>query len=109
MNSFNHYSLGSCTQWMYEYCLGIRPGLEKPGFKKVTFAPFFDFSQKIMWAEGYYDTDCGRISVSWKNDADAVKYTVTLPAEIECDFDFGSLKIINKSFKNNTYEFLLQK
>lgn len=44
MNSFNHYSLGSCVEWMFKYCLGIMPG-EKPdeaGFKKITLRPFFD-------------------------------------------------------------------
>ncbi len=109
MNSFNHYSLGSCTQWMYEYCLGIRPSLECAGFKKVTFAPIFDFSGKITHASGYYDTDFGRISVDWHTDGDTVKYTVSLPKEIECDFDFSTLKVLNKNFKNDTYEFLLQK
>ncbi len=109
MNSFNHYSLGSCTQWMYEYCLGIRPSVERVGFKKVTFAPVFDPSGKITHANGHYDTDYGRISVSWKADADTVKYTVALPDEIERDFDFGDFKIKYRKFKNDTYEFTLQK
>jgi len=109
MNSFNHYSLGSCTQWMYEYCLGIRPDALKAGFKKVTFAPVFDFSGKITWAKGHYDTDYGRISVSWQKDGDTVKYTVSLPKEIECDFDFGTLKTVNKNVENDSYEFLLKK
>lgn len=24
MNSFNHYSLGSCVEWLYSYVLGIK-------------------------------------------------------------------------------------
>lgn len=94
MNSFNHYSLGSCTQWMYEYCLGIRPSLAHPGFQKVTFAPYFDFSGKITHAQGHYDTDFGRISVKWQVEADRVNYTVSLPQGIDCDFDFGALKVV---------------
>ena len=108
MNSFNHYSLGSCTEWMYEYCLGIRPCVEGAGFKKVVFAPCFDFSGKINSAEGYYDTDYGRISVSWQKDGDTVKYTVSLPEEIECSFDFGQLDIKEKTVKDGCYQFLLK-
>lgn len=107
MNSFNHYSLGSCTQWMYEYCLGIRPSLEGAGFKKVTFSPCFDFSGKITSADGHYDTDFGRISVSWQIKNGVVEYTVSVPSQIECDFDFGTLQIKNNDFKNGTYKFLL--
>ncbi len=107
MNSFNHYSLGSCTQWMYEYCLGIRPCIEKPAFKKVTFAPFFDFSGKITCANGYYDTDFGRITVSWEKKEDLIEYKVTLPQQIECDFDFYGTKIVNKKYENGSYEFIL--
>jgi len=37
MNSFNHYSLGSVGQWLYEYVAGIR-ALE-PGYARVLIAP----------------------------------------------------------------------
>lgn len=109
MNSFNHYSLGSCTQWMYEYCLGLNPTVEGAGFKKVIFKPCFDFSGKVAWAKGHYDTDFGRISLSWQKNANTVKYTVSLPTQIECSFDFGKLNVISKDVNDGTYEFLLQK
>ena len=108
MNSFNHYSLGSCTQWMYEYCLGINPTVEGAGFKKVIFKPCFDFSGKITSVSGYYDTDFGRISVSWQIVDGRVKYTVTVPEKIRCDFDFGALKVLSKQTQNGTCEFILQ-
>lgn len=40
MNSFNHYSLGSCVEWLYGYVLGIRPSEEAPrAFRRRCCAP----------------------------------------------------------------------
>ncbi len=95
MNSFNHYSFGSCTEWLYEYCLGIRP-TDNGGFKKVIFAPRFDASGKITSAKGYYNTPFGRITVCWKKIDSGFEYTVELPREIEYEFDFGTRTVIGE-------------
>ncbi len=107
MNSFNHYSLGSCTEWMYTYCLGIRPSWEKPGCKKVKFAPFIDTTGKITTANGHYDTDYGRISVEWKKSDDCYIYQVSIPSEIEYEFEFEDMKVIKSDNKDNTFYFEL--
>lgn len=107
MNSFNHYSLGSCTEWMYAYCLGIRPSFDKPGCKKVKFAPYFDTSGKITSASGHYDTDYGRITVQWKKADNCYIYEVSLPSVIECEFEFAQMKTLNESNKDGTYYFEL--
>lgn len=107
MNSFNHYSLGSCTEWMYTYCLGIRPSFEKPGCKKVTFEPYFDTSGKITSASGHYDTDYGRITAQWKKTDSLYVYEVSLPLKIECEFKFDEMKIVNSDNKNGKYYFEL--
>jgi len=108
MNSFNHYSLGSCTEWMYEYCLGIRPDIAKPGLKKVTFAPCFDWSGKITSAGGHYDSDLGRISVRWQMDDGVVTYTVAVPRQIEPEFAFGAMQVVEKTCKDSEYVFKLR-
>lgn len=107
MNSFNHYSFGSCTEWMYSYCLGIRPSVEKAGCKKVDFKPYFDTTDKITWAKGYYDTDYGRISAEWKKNDNIYVYNVSVPLEIECDFAFDGMKVLEKTYDNGTYCFHL--
>ena len=33
MNSFNHYSLGSCGEWMFDTVAGIGVDPEQPGFR----------------------------------------------------------------------------
>ncbi|MBQ4052276.1 MAG: family 78 glycoside hydrolase catalytic domain [Clostridia bacterium] len=108
MNSFNHYSFGSCTEWMYEYCLGIQPDFKNPGFKKVIFNPHFDPTHKITWAKGHYDTKFGRINVQWEFIGDTVKYTVTVPAEILVEFDFNEFRIIDETVEKNNYVFTLK-
>jgi len=107
MNSFNHYSLGSCTEWMYEYCLGIRPDIGNPGLKRVVFAPCFDLSGRITSANGHYDSDYGRITVQWQNTDGVFQYTVSVPAEIETEFAFAGMQILDKKQENGVFTFQL--
>ena len=107
MNSFNHYSLGSCTEWMYEYCLGIRPDIQDPGFRKVSFAPCLDITGKITSASGHYDTDFGRISVQWQKEADIFEYCASVPEEIVCEFVFDGMKILSEHCESGLHTFRL--
>ncbi len=109
MNSFNHYSLGSCTEWMYEYCLGIRPDLKKPGFAKVLFHPYFDPTGKITSAKGHYDTDLGRIRVQWRRmDWQNFEYKVSVPPGMECEFIFDGMKTVSRKEENGEVFFHLR-
>jgi len=108
MNSFNHYSLGSCTEWMYTYCLGIRPSMDAPGCRKIDFVPCFDLTGKITSAQGHYDTDFGRVEVSWQKDGAAFTYSVTVPAAIEHTFTFDGMAIKSETKNENTYTFVLE-
>lgn len=95
MNSFNHYSLGSCVEWLYEYCLGISVSEETAGFARVKLKPYPDCSGKITSAEGQYKTRHGTVAIRWKKCENGFLYEVTLPNEIEAEFDFGSLEVRN--------------
>ena len=108
MNSFNHYSFGACTEWMYTYCLGIRPHFEAPGLSKVTFCPYPDTSGKLTSAKGHYDSDHGTIEVSWLREGDEFVYTVTVPHAIEADFKFPNMEQIGHTQNGNTHIFRLQ-
>ena len=109
MNSFNHYSFGSCTEWMYEYCLGINPHFDKPGFQKVTMRPYLDKSGKVTSAQGHYDTDFGTIAVDWTVNDGIYTYTVTIPEAIEYDFDFPGMKVVSHECSGETHTFTLMK
>ncbi len=109
MNSFNHYSFGSCTEWMYGYLLGINPCIDLPGFKKVYFKPYFDLSGKVTTAFGEYNSDYGKISVKWDSDGDIFRYTVCCPQEITPVFEFPDMKIVEKNCDGLKYSFLISK
>lgn len=86
MNSFNHYSLGSCVEWMYSYMLGIKPDPDAPGFKKLIIHPVTDPNHRLEFANGSYDSENGRIDVDWADEDGVVTLRVAKPAEMEADF-----------------------
>ena len=96
MNSFNHYSLGSCVEWLYEYCLGIVVSEKTAGFDKIKIKPYIDISGKITSASGWYQTKNGRVSVSWENKGGIFVFEIELPDKIEAEFEFNELKIQSK-------------
>lgn len=108
MNSFNHYSFGSCTQWMFEYCLGLRPDIGGAGLKKVTFAPCLDLSGRITCAEGHYDTAWGRIRIQWQKAGEEFEYLVSAPTQIQCAFAFGTMQVVSQNREGGTYRFRLK-
>ncbi len=85
MNSFNHYSLGSCVQWMYQYMLGIKPAAA--AFERLTVKPFTDPMHRITSASGCYDSESGRIDVEWAEENGIVTLSVYKPAEMPVDID----------------------
>ena len=107
MNSFNHYSFGSCTEWMFEYCLGIRPSEEKAGLRAVCFAPVFDRTGRITEAHGHYDSDFGRIEVSWHAEQGGFVYRVSCPTEIEQSFVFDGFTVARECNIPGGKEFFL--
>jgi len=75
MNSFNHYSLGSCGEWMFSSLAGI--DTDGPGFKKLMIRP--TPGQGITWVKASYDSIRGKIATSWKVDGDSFSLDVTIP------------------------------
>lgn len=108
MNSFNHFSLGSCVEWMYEYCLGIRPNAELGDCRTVDLRPYFDPSGHITSAQGHYDTDFGRIEVRWEKQEDTFLYTVTRPTAISGSFEFPNCTVLSHTQEGDTHSFILK-
>ncbi|HTJ01047.1 MAG TPA: family 78 glycoside hydrolase catalytic domain, partial [Dongiaceae bacterium] len=76
MNSFNHYSLGSCGEYLFEGVAGIQPA--SPGFKTIRIAP--DIGQGLVWAQAQFDSIQGRIASAWQVVGDRLNLDVTIPA-----------------------------
>src|SRR3954462_15834955 len=61
MNSFDHYSLGSGGQWLYEYVAGIRA--PEPGYARALTAPE---PGELEPARAVYRTVRGPIGSAWR-------------------------------------------
>ena len=77
MNSFNHYSLGSVGQWLYEYVGGIRAAA--PGYERVLIAPE---PGELEWARVVYRSVRGPITSAWRRDGDELHLEVELPPNV---------------------------
>ena len=77
MNSFNHYSLGSVGQWLYEYVGGIRA--LTPGYERVLIAPE---PGELEWARVAYRSVRGEITSAWRREGDALHLEVELPPNV---------------------------
>ncbi len=75
MNSFNHYSLGSCYEWFYEYMLGIKP--ITPGYRVFSYKPVPD--KRIKHVNGSYKSAAGLICSEWKRTDNGFDLTLTVP------------------------------
>jgi alpha-L-rhamnosidase len=77
MNSFNHYSLGSCEEWIYDTLGGIDLDPEIPGFKHAIVHP--TPGGTIQEAETTYDSINGKIATNWKVKGTTFNLRVTVP------------------------------
>ena len=84
MNSFNHYSLGSCGEWMFSSLAGI--DTEGPGFKKLIIRPVPPAQGKaevnknaITWTKAAYESINGKIATAWKIEGGKFGLDVAIP------------------------------
>ena len=79
MNSFNHYTFGSCGRWMMGTAAGIAS--EGPGYRKITIRPVPGGG--LTWLKAHYDSIRGRIATEWRVRGRAFTLNVTVPANTE--------------------------
>ena len=76
MNSFNHYSLGSCGEYFFEGIGGISPAC--PGFDRILIHPQMDGN--LAWARTSYQSIHGPIQTSWRIEGASRHLDVSIPA-----------------------------
>ena len=82
MNSFNHYSYGSVTEWLYSSLCGIKCDENAPGFRHFFLEPLAGGG--ITSADCSYNSIKGLIVSSWTAESDRiVKYSCTVPGNTE--------------------------
>ena len=77
MNSFNHYSLGSCGQWLCQTVAGIDLDPDQPGFRRIIIRP--QPGGPLTHAGATYDSIRGRIASHWRRDGGRLQLAVTIP------------------------------
>jgi alpha-L-rhamnosidase len=77
MNSFNHYSLGSVGQWLYEYVAGIRAA--EPGYGRIVIAPE---PGALTSVKATYRSVRGPITSAWTQDGDEFRLEVEIPPNV---------------------------
>jgi alpha-L-rhamnosidase len=75
MNSFNHYSLGSCGEYLFGGIGGIRPA--SPGYKAIRIEPVI--REGLTWAKTSYDSIHGKIATAWKREGNRLTLEVIVP------------------------------
>lgn len=79
MNSFNHYSYGSVTEWIYSTLVGITCDDDNPGFSHFILKP--TAGGGLSYADGEYKSVRGTIKSGWQaQDNKITKYSCTVPA-----------------------------
>ncbi len=102
MNSFNHYSFGSCGEWMFEYMLGIKP--KSPAFKEIVVKPYVDQTGRVNSVSGSYTSASGKITLSWEKLDNEYKCVIDKPQTINADFVFDNvISIIQDGEKTNFF------
>ena len=107
MNSFNHYSYGAVSEWMYRFVAGIETDEATPGFKHFILQPTPDTrttlpkgQERITSAEATYHSYYGEIKSAWVMRSDGnLAYTATVPANTT-----ATLYLPLKSEKDVVYE-----
>jgi alpha-L-rhamnosidase len=75
MNSFNHYSLGSCGEYLFGGVGGIQPA--SPGYRTIQIKPVIE--NGLTWANTSYDSIHGKIATAWKLTGQHLTLAVTVP------------------------------
>lgn len=76
MNSFNHYSLGSCGEYLFSGIGGIRPA--SAGYKTILIDPAI--GDGLTWAKTSFDSIHGQIATAWKRTGTRLVLKVVIPA-----------------------------
>jgi alpha-L-rhamnosidase len=77
MNSFNHYAYGAVGEWMYRVIAGINIDSNAPGYKHVMIEP--RPGGGLTSAQASHDSPYGKVSSSWRIDADRMQLAVEIP------------------------------
>ena len=77
MNSFNHYSLGSVGEWLFDAAAGIDLDPNRVAFRHIVLRPRVD--GPLTWVKAHHDSLYGRIESDWTRGEGMLSLHVTVP------------------------------
>lgn len=83
MGSFNHYSYGAVSDFLFSGVAGIRPMLEAPGYKRFEIRPVT--GGDITRAEAVFESPYGLIKSAWHKTGDGIRVQIEIPANTTAD------------------------
>ncbi|MEI7909693.1 MAG: family 78 glycoside hydrolase catalytic domain [Verrucomicrobiota bacterium] len=78
MNSFNHYSLGSCGEWLYSTVAGIDQDPSAPAYQKISIHP--QPGTQLTSASGTLRSIHGPITTAWHQYPGGFTLDTSIPA-----------------------------
>ena len=102
MNSFNHYSLGSCVEWLYSHVLGIKLSEDE----KICISP--SFSSELSFAKGEYKSLHGKIAVDWQYKDGKYYLAVQADKKVKYNYDFGNRDVVSVEMKDNVLKAVIK-
>ena len=78
MNSFNHYSLGSVGEWLFDTVAGLGNDTTVPAFKHILLRP--RPGGGLTYAKASYDSISGKVVSDWEIANGNILYRVEIPA-----------------------------
>jgi alpha-L-rhamnosidase len=81
MNSFNHYSLGSCGRWLFESVAGIARDPARPGFERIIIRP--QPTESLSFAKATFHSIRGPITSAWKRGENGRTFELGIPANTQ--------------------------
>jgi alpha-L-rhamnosidase len=76
--SRNHIMFGDVSAWFYKNLAGIAPHDAQPGFKLISFRPYF--SPELKWVKASHQSMYGEIKASWIKKGNSIHYSISIPA-----------------------------
>ena len=81
--SLNHYSKGAMVEWLFKSMLGIKVKSEN------TFEISPVIGEGVDFAKGSYDSEYGKVSVSWKKENSKVSFDIEVPVNTKATFIYN--------------------
>ena len=103
MNSFNHYSLGSCVEWLYSYVLGIKLADDTD---EVTVKP--TISDKLAFAKGRTRVKGGKIFVCWECKGTSITLKVAADDGVKYRVNTEGYKVLSEEKNGNNIKLVIE-